>query len=63
MSADAKAAPTVKQVAIMGETAVGGTVSGSYIYQNADVNPEGDSVFCWYSVESGNEVIATTEHR
>ncbi|WKV98847.1 hypothetical protein PYV50_12735 [Pseudomonas sp. H22_DOA] len=60
MSADAKAAPTVKQVTIMGETAVGGTVSGSYIYQNADVNPEGESVFCWYSVESGNEVIATT---
>lgn len=52
--------PSVRSVAIMGEPAIGGTIEGSYIYENIDENPEGNSTFCWYDGGSGGEVIATT---
>lgn len=60
MSQNKTAVPTVIQVSIMGEAAVGGTLTGSYLYQNADENPEGLSTYRWYNAGAGNSVIATT---
>lgn len=60
MSTIVKAVPTVKQVAIIGEPLIGGTLSGSYLYENADENPEGVSTFCWYDGGVAGSVIATT---
>ncbi len=40
--------PTADNVAIIGETCVGGTVSGSYIYVNDAQNPEEGSTYRWY---------------
>ena len=42
------AIPTVRQVEILGEANVGGTLRGSYIYENVDQNPEGVSIYRWY---------------
>lgn len=60
MSAIGKAVPTVEQVSIMGEAAVGGTLSGSYLYQNADENPEGNSTFRWYNGGTNGTIVADT---
>jgi hypothetical protein len=60
MSMNDSAVPTARQVAILGEPLAGGTVSGSYLYDNPDENPEGDSVFRWYDGNSDGSVIATT---
>jgi hypothetical protein len=60
MSASVKAIPTVKQVAIIGEPLIGGTVSGSYLYENPDENPEGASFFRWYNGGATGTVIATS---
>jgi hypothetical protein len=60
MSNSEKAIPTVKQVSIIGGPEIGGTVSGSYLYENADENPEGDSTFHWYDGGANSSVIATT---
>lgn len=60
MNTNTKAIPIVKQVAIMGEPEIGGTLTGSYIYENPDENPEGISTFCWYDGGSGGTIIATS---
>ncbi|MBV4476853.1 RCC1 domain-containing protein [Pseudomonas botevensis] len=60
MNMNVEAIPTVKQVAVMGEPLVGGTVSGSYLYENPDENPEGASVFRWYKGGADGSVIANT---
>ncbi|EUB72251.1 hypothetical protein PMI27_004173 [Pseudomonas sp. GM41(2012)] len=60
MSINVKAAPTVSDVTIMGQPLVGGTITGSYLYQNADENPESGSTFCWYNGGKAGDVIATT---
>lgn len=62
MSSNERAAPTVTQVVIMGEAIVDGTITGSYLYQNVDENPEGDSLFCWYNTTANDEVVAKTVH-
>lgn len=60
MSINVKAAPTVSNVTIMGQPLVGGTITGSYLYQNADENPESGSMYCWYNGGETGDVIATT---
>jgi hypothetical protein len=52
MKRNVNAIPTVKQVSIMGEPLVGGTLGGSYIYENADENPEGSRYFAGIAVVS-----------
>lgn len=42
------AVPTVSNVIIIGEAVTGGTVRGSYKYENIDQNPEGPSIYQWY---------------
>ena len=60
MSSIERAMPTVTNVKIMGEPDVDGTVSGSYLYQNAEENLEGHSIFCWYNTTANNEIVAET---
>ncbi|KJZ45220.1 hypothetical protein [Pseudomonas fluorescens] len=60
MSINVKAAPTVSNVTIMGQPLVGGTITGSYLYQNSDENPESGSTYCWYNGGETGDVIATT---
>ncbi|MBV4467018.1 hypothetical protein KVG95_27265 [Pseudomonas sp. SWRI79] len=60
MSTSVNAIPTVKQVAIIGEPLIGGTVSGSYLYENPNENPEGASLFRWYDGGATGTVIATS---
>lgn len=42
------AAPIARNVIIIGEPVVGGVIRGSYLYENADENPEGISLYKWY---------------
>lgn len=42
------AAPSARDVMIVGEAIVGGTVVGSYRYLNDDENPESNSTLSWY---------------
>lgn len=42
------AAPIASNVIVIGEAVTGGTVRGSYKYENVDQNPEGASVYQWY---------------
>lgn len=60
MNNQAKAVPAVSGVSILGEPIVGGTIEGSYIYQNADQNPEGASSYHWYNGGISGDVVATT---
>jgi hypothetical protein len=52
-----RAAPVVSDVLIIGEAIVGGTLNGSYIYENAADNPEGASLYSW---TVGDDKVSTT---
>ncbi|WP_175652814.1 hypothetical protein [Pseudomonas sp. Marseille-P9899] len=52
--------PVASQVVIMGQPSAGGTVTGSYQYQNAPQHPEGASTFRWYKDGATGTVIGTT---
>jgi hypothetical protein len=41
-------APVARNVILIGEPVTGGFVRGSYQYENADENPEGESLYRWY---------------
>lgn len=48
MNMSSKATPIASNVVIIGEAVIGGVVRGSYKYENADENPEAQSIFQWY---------------
>jgi hypothetical protein len=56
-----QASPTVTDVVIIGEAIVGGTLMGSYKYENEVENPEGASTYSW--TVNGVEVAKTLELR
>lgn len=60
MNTHGKAVPTASGVTILGEPIAGGTIEGSYIYQNADENPEGTSSYRWYDGGVEGSIVATT---
>lgn len=43
-----RSVPTATYVMIIGEVVIEGSVSGSYVYENVDQNPEETSIFQWY---------------
>ncbi len=43
------APPTVSEVSISGTLAVGQMLTGNYLYHDAEGNPEGTSIFRWYT--------------
>ncbi|MBN2038193.1 MAG: hypothetical protein JW768_15740 [Chitinispirillaceae bacterium] len=46
--------PVASNVEISGAAEVGQTLSGSYMYSDAEGDPEGTSLFQWYRAESAN---------
>jgi hypothetical protein len=52
-----QAVPVVRDVAILGEAVIGGTLNGSYHYENELQNPEGSSTYTW---TVGGETVSTT---
>ncbi len=53
------AAPTASSVAISGTKTVGQTLTGSYVYADAESNAEGTSTFKWYRADSSTGTNAT----
>lgn len=46
--------PLASNVAQNGLNAVGGILTGSYVYSNSDNNPEGTSIYKWYRAENAS---------
>lgn len=50
----ANLAPTARDVKITGEAQVGQTLTGSYVFDDADSDVEGETLFKWYVSEDAN---------
>jgi hypothetical protein len=54
------AAPFVYNVAIQGNLSVGQTITGSYTYEDVNSDPEGISIYRWFTADSTTQVIPDT---
>jgi hypothetical protein len=54
------AAPFAYNVAIQGNLAIGQTITGSYTYEDVNSDPEGESIYRWFTADSITQVIPDT---
>jgi hypothetical protein len=54
------AAPFAYNVAIQGKVAIGETLTGSYTYEDVNSDPEGVSIYRWFTADSITQVIPDT---
>ena len=54
------AAPFVYNVAIQGNLSVGQTITGSYTYEDVNGDPEGTSIYRWFTADSLTQLIPDT---